>query len=104
MLQYVPVVYKAGITSGTTVTSSSVSANVAMPVDATGANPKRIQVVCDKTPGVHIKLVTTGAATATASDLMINQTNVFLDSSGAAFIAYIQETAGAKLNITPVES
>lgn len=102
MLQYIPVVYKAGVTTGTTVTSSSASAQVAIPADATGNNPKRIMLTA--TGNVHVKLGTTSAVSAAAGDLMIGTLPICLDSSGASNIAYLQETAGAKLTIAPVES
>lgn len=101
--QYIPVVYRAGITTGTTVTSSSASANVAIPTDATGNNPKRLYLIASATPGVHIKLCTSSGTSATAGDLLINATPLVLDAVGAEFVAYIQEGAAAKLNIAPVE-
>ncbi len=102
MLQYVPVVYKAGVTVGTTVATSSVSANVAIPVDATGNNPRRIML--SSTAAAHVRLCSTSATTATTGDLMIGVHPLCIDSSGAAYVAYIQDSATGNLNIAPVES
>ena len=101
--QYRMVAYKTGITTGTQVTSSSAAANVAIPVDASNGNPKRIILQC-ASGNVHVKLLTSTSSTAaTAGDLMVGTVPIVLDASGAAFVSYIQETAGSKLQISPVE-
>lgn len=101
MERFPRVVYKGGITTGATVTSGASSANVALPTDGSGRNPRHCML--SGTGSVHVKLGIDNTVTATANDLMIGTAPVVLDTGGAAFIAYIQETAAAKLNIAPLE-
>lgn len=93
--------YKSGITTGTTVTSAAGSANVAIPNDAGGSTARHVMLVSTGT--VHVKFGIDATVTATANDFMVGTAPVFLDTRGAAYIAYIQEAASSKLNIAPVE-
>jgi hypothetical protein len=97
------VAYNTGLTTGTTVTSGASTANTALPTNSDGQNPNFVMLSC-VSGNVHVKLGGSGV-TATANDLMIGITPVVLFTKGCGgYIAYIQETAGSKLNIAPVES
>jgi uncharacterized alpha/beta hydrolase family protein len=93
--------YSAGQFTGTTVTSAATTANTAIPNDSTGTTAK--WVILTGTGNVHVKLGPTNTVTATANDLMVGTVPIVINTRGNSFIAYIQETAAAKLNIAPVE-
>lgn len=94
---------KAGITTGTTLTSSSASSNAAIPNDATGNTARH--VIITATGSVHIKFGTDNTVAATANDLMaVADEMLFFDVRGLSYVACLEETAGAKVTIAPVES
>ena len=88
--------------TGAQVTTGAASARVAIPTNAAGKACK------------HVRLQSTGncyvrpgdaSVTATANDILLSPNNhLILAVAGFSNIAYLQETAAAKLNITPLES
>ena len=88
--------------SGIQVTSGAASAVVAIPNDASGTRARYVYVASTGTayirPGV-------AGTTCTVNDFMLVAGEpVVLNVQGFTSIAYIQETAAAKINITPVEA
>lgn len=88
--------------TGTQVTTGATTANVAIPVNAAGKSPKHVRLQstgnCYVRPG-------NASVTATANDILLSPNNhLILDVTNFTNIAYLQETAAAKLNITPLES
>lgn len=89
--------------NGVQVTTGATTANVGIPTDANGVNRAR-----------YVRLAATGlcyvrpgnnTVTATASDiLVIPGESLLLNVAGMTHIAHLQETAAAKLTISPVES
>lgn len=100
MSKFERVVYTTGITTGTTVTSGASTASAAVPNDSTGKAAGRVMLVSTAT--VHVKFGGSGV-TATANDLMVGTTPIVVNCQGNSNFAYIQETAAAKLNVSPVE-
>lgn len=89
--------------TGVQVTSGATTANVALPNDSGGVRPAR-WVRLQATGYVYVRPGTSGVA-ATANDILLSGSEaLFLNVAGNTHIAYLQETAAAKLNITPVES
>lgn len=89
------------VSVGKTVTSGSTSAEAALPQPSDGTNPRYCYLVSDGQ--VHVKLGTTSSVAATSNDLMIGTQPVILQTRGYGFIAYIEGSTAAKLNITPLE-
>lgn len=91
--------------AGTQVTSGAASAEVAIPVGASGAIPKYVLLTCATPAGVvHARPVQTGTA-ATTSNLAVTfgaPQKVLV--RGFGFIAYIQGVAASVLNIQPLET
>jgi len=88
--------------TGTQVTSSGSSAVVAIPVNAAGKAPKHVRLQsignCYVRPG-------TSGTTCTTGDILLSPNNhLVLCVQSFTHIAYLQETAAAKINITPLES
>lgn len=86
---------------GTTVTSSGSTARVAIPVrsDTTKAAYVRIQA----TGFVYIQCGDSTVAATTSSMMVSANEGIYLMVKGCTHIAYLQETASAKVNITPIE-
>ena len=88
--------------TGVTKTSGATSANVAIPNTVDGNRAKVVRLT--STALVHVKFGVDNTVAATADDLLIGPGDgVNVNCKQWAFIAYIQETASAKLNITPLE-
>lgn len=85
-----------------TVTSGSSSANTALPTAGDGNTAR--YVLLTGTGDVHVKLGYDNTVSATANDIMVGTTPIVLNCRGYAYLAYIQESSGAKLNIAPVEA
>jgi hypothetical protein len=87
--------------AGTQVTSGAASAQVAIPVRADGVKANYIRVVA--LASAYVKVGLTGL-TATANDILVPAgTSIQLNVHGMTHIAYLQETAAAKLNFLPLE-
>jgi hypothetical protein len=85
-----------------TVTSSASSQTVAVPNDSTGNPARYCRIVSNGS--AYVMPVQTGGTIAAGSGIMVNGTGDFvLYTRGFAKIAYIQEAAGSKVNITPLE-
>ena len=85
----------------TTTTSGTCSAAIAIPNDAAGTRARFVYVAADTVAAIAFGL--TGMGAATADDTMVtNEPNVF-DVAGWTHYRVIQVTAGAKVNVSPVE-
>lgn len=92
--------YLVGAT-GATVTSSGTSASVAIPNNAAGVRARVVRLQC--TGNVYVKF-TSGAGTCTNQDMLLSPNyDVMVHCKNFDTISYLQETASAKLNITPME-
>jgi len=88
--------------AGALVTSGAASAEVAIPDTADGETAKVVRIA--STALAHVKPVLTGTA-ATANDTLVGPGDaVYLHVQGYTHVAYIQQTAAAKIQISPVES
>jgi hypothetical protein len=88
--------------TGQQVTSGGTSAVVALPVNAAGKSPKHVRLQC--TGNVYVRPGGAGT-TCTVNDILLSPNNdVFLDTANFTHLAYLQETAAAKINITPLET
>lgn len=88
--------------TGAQVTTGAASSSVVIPNCANGQPARYVRLAatgdCYVRPGAT-------AVTATVNDiLIINGESQLLNVAGMTHIAYLQETAAAKLNISPVES
>ena len=93
--------YSPGAT-GTTVVSGAASASTAVPNDTSGGRAKQVRLMV--TGNLYVKF-TSGAGTATANDMLLSPNfDVLVNCRQYDTISYIQETAAAKLNITPLEA
>ena len=87
--------------TGTTVTSGAASASVAIPNAADGNRARFVRI--QATGLAHVKPGGSGVA-CTADDMMVSAgESVILSVKPFTHIAYLEESAGAKLTITPVE-
>jgi hypothetical protein len=100
-MQFEAITYIGG---GTQVTSGAASANVAIPTTTSGKTARFVAVQTVGTTYAYVKFGPTNTVTATASDFPVssNELRIF-DVTGQSFMAYIQETASAKINICPIE-
>ena len=90
-----------GVT-GITVISSSSSQSVAIPNNAVGSRTRLVRLL--PTGNLYVKF-TKGAGTATTNDILLSPNfDVYVNCQPYDTISYIQESAGAKLNITPIET
>lgn len=88
--------------TGAQVTTAAISATVAIPVNAAGRAPKHVRL--QSTGNCYVR-AGTGATTCTVNDILLSPNNhLILNVMGFTHIAHLQELAGAKLNITPLES
>lgn len=88
--------------TGVQVTSGIATASVAIPTDS-AARPARY-VRLQANGYVYVR-PGAAAVAATVSDIMLSGSEeLILNVSGCTHIAYLQETAAAKINISPVES
>jgi hypothetical protein len=88
--------------TGTTVTSGSVTARVAIPFDNGGVNQARYCRL--QTTGFCYVRVGNATVNATTNDLLLSPNEAaYLITANATNIAYLQETASAKLNIVAIE-
>ena len=88
--------------TGTQVTTGAASATVALPTNAAVKSPKHVRLQSTGNCYVRPGIVST---TCTVNDILLSPNNhLILDVANFTHIAYLQETAAAKLNITPLES
>jgi hypothetical protein len=90
--------------NGVQVTAGASSANVAIPQTANGKTARYVGVQTLNQTYAYVKFGPTAAVAATTGDFPVssNELRIF-DVSGHSFVAFIQETAAAKLNICPIE-
>ncbi len=87
--------------TGVQVTSGASSARTAIPAAADGNTARHVRVQALASAYVR-PCNSTGAASA--NDILVTANEqVILNVQGFTHIAYIQETAAAKINITPLE-
>ena len=100
-MQFEAVTYIAG---GTQVVAGASSASVAIPTTTNGKTARFVGVQTVGTTYAYVKFGPTGAVTASVNDFPIssNELRIF-DVTGQSFVAYVQETAGAKINLCPIE-
>lgn len=88
--------------TGTQVTTAGTSAATAIPNNAAGKVPKHVRL--QSTGNCYVRPGTAGT-TCTVNDILLSPNNhLVLSVAGFTHIAHLQETVGAKLNITPLES
>lgn len=93
-------VYSVNAT-GTQVTSSGTSAVVAIPNAADGNKARFVRIL---TSGLAYVRPGFSGTTCTVNDILCNSNfDLVLNVRGFTHIAYLQESAGAKINITPIE-
>lgn len=89
------------IATGTQVTTGAASARVAIPNNGAGVVAKYVRL-----QGIANAYIRPGDSTvvAAATDILLSPNEaVILNVQGMTHIAYIQETAATKVNITPLE-
>lgn len=88
-------------TTGFTVATSGTTASQALPNTSDGTKPRYVRVA--SVNSCYIKLGV-AAVTATTNDMLIQPADsLILAVGGNTHIAYIQDTAGAKLNVQAME-
>lgn len=88
--------------TGTQVTTGAGSVATAIPVNAAGRVPKHVRL--QSTGNCYVRPGTAGT-TCTTGDILLSPNNhLILAVQSFTHIAHLQETAAAKLNITPLES
>ena len=95
------------LATGTTVTSGALSARVAIPKNSGNRVPRVIRVMAVGTGNAYVK-IGDSTVTATNNDIYINSNTpeylvVPYAYDGTPYVAYIEETASSKINITPFE-
>ena len=100
-MQFEAITYIGG---GAQVVAGAATANVAIPATTSGKTARFVAVQTVGATYAYIKFGPTNTVTASVSDFPIssNELRIF-DVSGQSFMAYIQETAGAKVNLCPIE-
>lgn len=87
--------------TGLTVVSGGASASQTIPNNANGARAWWVYI--QSTGNAYIKF-TRGAGTCTTNDLLLTPNNYYIFAVRQFdTISYLQETVGAKINITPLE-
>ncbi|HZS83829.1 MAG TPA: hypothetical protein VFA50_13220 [Stellaceae bacterium] len=89
---------------GVQVVSGATSATVAIPQTTSGKTARFVGVQTVGQTYAYVKFGPTNTVTATANDFPVtsNELRIF-DVGGQSFMAFIQETAGAKINLCPIE-
>lgn len=89
--------------TGVSVTTSAVSARVALPLNAAGNPPKYVRVQAVSTPAsFRLGDVT---VIATTNDFVVSPNeSVTLSAYGYTYLAYIQQNSTTTLNIIPLEA
>jgi len=92
------------IGGGTQVTAAGTSANVALPTTMSGKTARFVAVQTVGASYAYVKFGPANAVAATTGDFPVssNELRIF-DVSGQSYMAYIQETASAKINLCPIE-
>jgi hypothetical protein len=100
-MQFEAITYLGG---GTQVVAGASSANVAIPTTASGKTARFVAVQTVGTTYAYVKFGPTNSVTASANDFPVssNELRIF-DVAGQSFMAYVQESAGAKINLCPIE-
>ncbi len=100
-MQFEAITYIGG---GTQVVAGASTANVAIPTTASGKTARFVAVQTVGATFAYVKFGPTNTVTAGAGDFPIssNELRIF-DVTGQSYMAFIQETAGAKINLCPIE-
>lgn len=87
--------------TGVQVTTGAASANVAIPNDTSGSRARYVRILADGNAYIRPG---SSAVVATVNDFYLNPNEgVVLNVLGHTHIAYLQQTVGARINITPLE-
>ena len=88
--------------TGTQVTSGAASAVVAIPNAADGNRARFLRL--QSTGNAYVRPGTSGT-TCTVNDILLSPNEaLLLNVQGFTHIAHLQETAAAKINLTPLEA
>jgi hypothetical protein len=89
--------------TGVSVTTSGVTARVALPVNAAGLPAKYVRIQAVSAPAsFRLGDVT---VTATTNDFVVSPNeSVTVSAYGYAYIAYISQGSATSLNVTPLEA
>lgn len=89
------------VKKGAIIAFTGTSANVAIPTDSSGTNPKYVRVA--STAACYVKIGPAGV-TAAAGDLLVQPADaVILKVHNQAYIAAIQVSAAGTMQISPIE-
>ena len=89
---------------GVQVTAGAASATVAIPKTASGKTARYVAVQTVGGTYAYVKFGPTSAVTASAGDFPVGSARAqIFDVAGQSFMAYLQESAGAKITLAPVE-
>jgi hypothetical protein len=92
------------IGGGTQVVAGASSTNVAIPTTANGKTARFVAVQTVGATFAYVKFGPTNAVAASANDFPVGSSEPrIFDVGGQSFMAYVQETAGAKINLCPIE-
>lgn len=86
----------------TTTTSGTSSAAIAIPNDSSATRARFVYVVADT--AAAIKFGPSGVGAATVNDIVVTSRGVILDVGGHTHYRVIEVTAGAKINVSPVDN
>ena len=88
---------------GLTLTSGVASASNTIPLDSAGNRPRYVRLTA--TAACYARMGV-GAATATANDMLVQPADSVIVAvpSGVTHIATIQDSAGGKLNVVPLDN
>jgi len=100
-MQFEAITYAGG---GVQVTAGAASANVALPQTTSGKTARYIGVQTVAGTYAYVKFGKDNTVTASSADAPVtsNEMRIF-NVTGQSYIAYIQDTAAAKINIIPIE-
>jgi len=98
---YVRPVYAGGVTVGTQLTTTATVSTASLPSAANGSTARWCLFAAVNTP-THVRV---GGTTCTVNDLLVGTTPIALRTFGASQVAICPDnaTAGAKINISPLE-
>lgn len=92
------------VKDGLSLTSGATSTTVALPTNNAGKAATIIRVSCPNSSHYAFVLPGNSTVVATAASVAIgNFSEVILDTTGCTHIAYLQGSAAAIVNISPVE-
>ena len=106
MSNFVNPVYRAAVTTGTSLAAGTASVASLLPTDQNGTTPRVCLFQALNSTGAHLALgITTTATTATTSHLFLTPTPIALITRGLSAFAAIRDvsTQACTVICTPVE-